>query len=120
MSRWADAFRTCPPAMTLLTQCDTVDGRPAEAARVSQSVNTVIAADGLRAVPVSTIGPSLLLTPAWADPTSLPPHGTPCRCCRGAVWWTEVIAPKGWRCRICHPPDHLSPCAVRELPWGAG
>lgn len=41
---------------------------------------------------------------AWADATALPTRGASCSCCDGARWWREEEAPKGWRCRTCHPP----------------
>jgi hypothetical protein len=37
------------------------------------------------------------------------------RACRGQQWWCEAVAPKGWRCWQCHPPDHLDAEAVREM-----
>lgn len=53
--------------------------------------------------------------PSWADPTALPSRGCFCTCCKGQRWWREREAPKGWRCSICHPPDHLPPDAVTEI-----
>ena len=53
--------------------------------------------------------------PSWADPTALPSPGCFCNCCKGQRWWRERDAPKGWRCWICHPPDHLPPETVTEI-----
>ena len=41
-----------------------------------------------------------------------PPEGAWCRACHGMRWWTELHAPKGWRCMNCHPPAHLAPDQV--------
>jgi hypothetical protein len=54
--------------------------------------------------------------PGWSDPAALPPPGSFCSCCGGQTWWTEGTAPKGWRCSICHPPDHLPADEVMEVP----
>jgi hypothetical protein len=53
--------------------------------------------------------------PSWADPTAQPSRGCFCTCCKGQRWWRERDAPKGWRCWICHPPDHLPRTAVTEV-----
>lgn len=53
--------------------------------------------------------------PSWADPTALPSRGCCCTCCKGQRWWRESEAPRGWRCSICHPPDHFPPDAVTEV-----
>lgn len=53
--------------------------------------------------------------PSWADPTALPSRGCFCTCCKGRRWWCEREAPKGWRCRTCHPPDHLPSGVVTEV-----
>jgi hypothetical protein len=53
--------------------------------------------------------------PTWADPAALPSPGCLCTCCKGQRWWCEREAPKGWRCWICHPPDHLPADAVLEV-----
>jgi hypothetical protein len=39
-----------------------------------------------------------------------------CRCCAGRRWWTEAEQPTGWRCAVCHPPDHLPALAIRFMP----
>jgi hypothetical protein len=52
--------------------------------------------------------------PAWAEPTDPPLPGSSCSCCGLGQWWCERDTPKGWRCRACHPPDHLAPDAVTE------
>jgi hypothetical protein len=51
--------------------------------------------------------------PSWADATP-PWPGTWCRACHGTRWWTERQASKGWRCMMCHPPDHLPAEAIRR------
>ena len=56
--------------------------------------------------------PSLARMPAETSP-SLPP-GAWWRACQGTHWWTERHEPKGWRCMMCHPPDHLPREAVRH------
>ena len=53
--------------------------------------------------------------PSWADPSALPSPGCFCSCCKGQRWWCELEAPKGWRCRTCHPPQHLLPDSVKEV-----
>jgi hypothetical protein len=53
--------------------------------------------------------------PSWADPAALPSLGCQCSCCRGQRWWCERVAPKGWRCLTCHPPDHLPADVVTEV-----
>jgi len=52
---------------------------------------------------------------SWAslDP---PPQGAWCLACRGGRFWREREAPRGWRCALCHPPDHLSAAAVATAP----
>lgn len=45
--------------------------------------------------------------PSWSDSTALPAQGCFCSCCKGQRWWRERDAPKGWRCWMCHPPNHL-------------
>jgi hypothetical protein len=72
------------------------------------------------AVPGPTISPGYLraarrLPPSWSDPTTLPPPGSFCSCCKGQRWWSERDAPKGWRCAACHPPDHLASDAMTEV-----
>ena len=44
---------------------------------------------------------------SWADPNARPSLGCFCGYCRGQQWWCERAEPKGWRCRVCHPPDGL-------------
>jgi hypothetical protein len=57
--------------------------------------------------------------PGWSDVRSVPPPGAWCSCCgrarrKGGQWWREAVAPTGWRCATCHPPDHLrEDCIVR-------
>jgi hypothetical protein len=53
--------------------------------------------------------------PSWSEAAALPSAGAWCSCCRGQRWWCEAVAPKGWRCWQCHPPDHLDAEAVREM-----
>ena len=53
--------------------------------------------------------------PSWADPTALPSRGCFCSCCKGRRWWREREAPKGWRCSVYYPPDHLPSIAVAEM-----
>ncbi len=54
--------------------------------------------------------------PAWSDPGAPPTPGCRCVRCCGGRWWCEAgEAPRGWRCRTCHPPDHLPADAVREV-----
>ena len=43
-----------------------------------------------------------------------PPPGAWRRACHGTRWWTERQQPRGWRCMMCHPPDHLPPEAIRR------
>ena len=45
--------------------------------------------------------------PAWPGTDRDPTPGCWCSCCGGSHWWREARAPSGWRCRTCHPPDHL-------------
>jgi hypothetical protein len=45
--------------------------------------------------------------PSWSDPAARPFPGCFCSCCRGQSWWAERQAPRGWRCRQCHPSLHL-------------
>jgi hypothetical protein len=72
-----------------------------------QSVSRAITGGYLRA--------ALQRPPSWADPAALPSRGFFCSCCQRQRWWREREAPKGWRCSICHPPDHLPADAVMEL-----
>jgi hypothetical protein len=51
----------------------------------------------------------------WSYPAVEPMDGDWCACCRGQRFWCEAVAPKGWRCWTCHPPDHLPSDAVREI-----
>jgi hypothetical protein len=54
--------------------------------------------------------------PAWSDAGAWPTPGCRCARCGSGRWWCEVgEAPRGWRCRTCHPPDHLPADAVREV-----
>jgi hypothetical protein len=55
------------------------------------------------------------IPPSWAGPTSQPQQGATCSCCRGGRWWREAYSPNGWRCWMCHPPDHLPNDAVMEI-----
>jgi hypothetical protein len=57
--------------------------------------------------------PSLQRYPSTAD-TAPPTPGAWCSSCFGTRWWTERHEPKGWRCGMCHPPDHLAPEAIRR------
>jgi transposase len=55
-------------------------------------------------------------TPAAMVDAAAPPSISDwCSCCRGQRWWSEVIAPRGWRCWQCHPPSHLDAETVREM-----
>ena len=74
--------------------------------------------DGLRgdlAERVAIATEHLARPPSWAtlDP---PPTGAWCLACRGGRFWREREAPRGWRCALCHPPDHLSAAAVATAP----
>ena len=62
---------------------------------------------------MSDLPPELARMPSWAEATP-PWPGSWCRACYGTRWWTERQASKGWRCMTCHPPDHLSPEAIRR------
>lgn len=53
--------------------------------------------------------------PAWSDPSAFPSPDCRCTCCGGQRWWTEAEGPRGWRCRTCHPTDHLAAGAVRAV-----
>jgi hypothetical protein len=53
--------------------------------------------------------------PSWADPTALPSRGCFCSCCKGQRWWCEREVPRGWRCSVCYPPDHLPSISVMEM-----
>ncbi len=53
--------------------------------------------------------------PSWADPTALPSRGCCCSCCKGQQWWCEREVPRGWRCSVCYPPDHLPSISVMEM-----
>lgn len=50
---------------------------------------------------------ALLRPPSWSDPAAAPGPGSRCSCCSGTRWWTEAQEPTGWRCAVCHPPNHL-------------
>jgi hypothetical protein len=72
-----------------------------------------------RAALAGLLAAGLQQPPAWPDPASPPPPGAWCSCCgrfggAGGRWWREAETPRGWRCRTCHPPDHLPDDAVRE------
>jgi hypothetical protein len=53
--------------------------------------------------------------PSWSDPAALPPVASWCNCCHGRRWWCEAAAPRGWRCCVCHPPDHLGADEIRRF-----
>ncbi len=60
------------------------------------------------------------LPPSWSDPHMTPWPGAWCGCCgrhqrRGGRWWREAVAPKGWRCCTCHPPDGQPAMAIMEV-----
>ncbi|GAB0112726.1 hypothetical protein [Acidisoma sp. C75] len=56
------------------------------------------------------------LPPSWAEVTIEPTPGAHCVMSGDhRRWWTERVAPKGWRCWACHPPLHLPGDAVREV-----
>jgi hypothetical protein len=57
--------------------------------------------------------PALARMPSWGENTP-PWPGAWCRACYGTHWWTERRDPHGWHCLTCHPPDHLSPEAIRR------
>jgi hypothetical protein len=38
-----------------------------------------------------------------------------CTCCACQRRWTEAETDSGWRCAVCHPPDHLAPDQVRVI-----
>jgi hypothetical protein len=52
---------------------------------------------------------------SWADAADRPASGSFCSCCRGRRWWCETRNACGWRCWMCHPPDHLSSSAILEI-----
>jgi hypothetical protein len=55
--------------------------------------------------------------PAGSDPADRPRPGERCGRCRGARWWCEAVAPKGWRCVTCHPPPAgLGPAEIAIAP----
>jgi hypothetical protein len=45
--------------------------------------------------------------PSWADLADRPVPGETCSCCGSSRWWSETSNSRGWRCWMCHPPDHL-------------
>ena len=61
---------------------------------------------------MSDLPPWLRRMPSWSE--AAPPPGAWCWACRWTCWWTERRDPKDWRCRTCHPPDHLKPEAIRR------
>ena len=72
-----------------------------------------------KAVLAGLLAAGLQRPPAWSDPASVPPQGAWCGCCErtskaGGRWWCEAVDPRGWRCRACHPPEHLTPGEVVE------
>ena len=64
------------------------------------------------------MGVAMQRPPSWSDVAVIPSRGAWCSCCKGARWWTEAIAPKGWRCATCHPADHLPGSAIRQTCTG--
>lgn len=52
--------------------------------------------------------------PSWSNNEQRPVPGAWCNACRGERWWTERLEPNGWRCMLCHPPDHLPAEAIRR------
>jgi hypothetical protein len=53
--------------------------------------------------------PTLARPPAWPGIDNPPTTGCWCSCCRGNLWWSEAVDPRGWRCCACHPaPGHQS------------
>ncbi len=54
--------------------------------------------------------------PSWSDMRDTPGRSATdkCRSCGGRAWWTEAHNPNGWRCYVCHPPDHLPHAAVLD------
>ena len=58
--------------------------------------------------------------PTWSNPLLRPRTGWLCRCCGGRRWWTEPRKPKGWRCCLCAPGDHLDLSERLELNTGRG
>jgi hypothetical protein len=82
--------------------------RTAALARLQPRTTPTDALDGLRRA-------ALQHPPSWADATARPSPGCWCSCCKGHRWWCEVIAPKGWRCWQCHPPDHLGAEDARDV-----
>jgi len=63
--------------------------------------------------------------PSWAQVEDQPQPGDWCGCCgrfkrSAGRWWREATEPRGWRCRTCHPPDHLPAAAVVAVATGRG
>jgi hypothetical protein len=69
------------------------------------------AVEQLRADPAAPHGAER--PPAWTEVADTPRTGDRCNACRGNAWWTESAAPRGWRCRSCHPPAHAMVRLVR-------
>jgi hypothetical protein len=79
--------------------------RSAALARLQPPAKSIDPADGLRRA-------AMQRPPSWADPAARPSPGCFCSCCHTRRWWGDS---RGWRCWACHPPDHLSPDAVKEV-----
>lgn len=57
---------------------------------------------------------------SWVDTEGKPvPEGSVCQCCRGTLWWREMMRPQGWRCWTCHPPTGSVPVTEQDTREGA-
>ena len=84
-------------------------------ARAHRDTRAALLADRERAAATAAPEPTLhQVAPTW-DGISMPRPAQTCFCCGSRRYWTEAQRNRGWRCRTCHPPDHLAPEAVTEL-----
>ncbi len=124
MSRWAEAFHATSAS---------ADARRPDTAETMDTTQPFTTPEGFVSVCVSSVTPggvpaccgtdlldsyqraALARPPSWAKPAAIPSPGCFCRCCELGRWWCEIVAPKGWRCWTCHPPDGMPADQVREV-----
>jgi hypothetical protein len=100
----------CPLAVELVSAVSAVSRLSATDTAISQVGRLGISLGTISSHTTST----LRRPPAWAEAADQPPAGCFCSCRRSTNWWTEVCDSRGWRCRICHPPDHLPADMIME------